>query len=268
MTPQARSQDDPEILFSTPEFWDSNPINSALFDLGLSADRPAFPVDLLGALRRHAWDLVIIRWSTPYPPDVYVEILDELTAHVDRGGALMFSIAELDQMPEYWPLLGIADAMDLELPLEDIVSSGFVGDPGPPHPAFSSTVLSAIGDPMSFDFGDALVPAVGTFTIAQYLGTDRPAVVLAHGGRVITNGQEWDQWDIASGIDVARDQLEWLLGCPADVDEDGTLTVFDFFEFQNRFDSGGASGFADFCYDGRLDMFDFLEFLNLFQTGC
>ena len=264
----AAGQSDPQILFSTPEFWESNPINGALFDLGLRAERPAFPVDLLAALRRQEWDLVIIRWSTPYPPEVYFEILGELTAHVDRGGALMFSIAELDRMPEYWPLLGIVDATDLELPLEDIVSPGVVGDPGPPHPAFHSTVMQVVNDPMGFDLGDSLAPSVEAFTIGQYLGSDRSAIVLAQNGRVITNGQEWDQWDVFSGILIARDQLEWLLGCPADLDGDGELTVFDFFEFQNRFDSGGASGFADFDYDGRLDVFDFLEFFNLFDVGC
>lgn len=44
--------------------------------------------------------------------------------------------------------------------------------------------------------------------------------------------------------------------------------MFDFLEFQDRFDSGGAAGFGDYWYDGRLDIFDFLEFFNLFETGC
>ncbi|MEQ9095210.1 MAG: GC-type dockerin domain-anchored protein [Phycisphaerales bacterium] len=55
-------------------------------------------------------------------------------------------------------------------------------------------------------------------------------------------------------------------GCPADIDGDGELTVFDFLAFQNLFDAGDLR--ADFDGNGRLDIFDFLEFQNLFTLGC
>ncbi|NRA56526.1 MAG: hypothetical protein HRU13_00150 [Phycisphaerales bacterium] len=60
-----------------------------------------------------------------------------------------------------------------------------------------------------------------------------------------------------------------LLGgsdCRADIDGDGELTIFDFLEFQNLFDSGDLT--ADFDGDGSLTLFDFLEFQNEFDAGC
>ena len=54
--------------------------------------------------------------------------------------------------------------------------------------------------------------------------------------------------------------------CPADLDRDGRLTLFDFLEFQNAFDAGDL--IADFDGDGELTLFDFLEFQNQFDQGC
>ena len=54
--------------------------------------------------------------------------------------------------------------------------------------------------------------------------------------------------------------------CRADLDIDGELTIFDFLEFQNLFDSG--STWADFDFDGQLTIFDFLAFQNEFDAGC
>ncbi|MEQ9095840.1 MAG: peroxidase family protein [Phycisphaerales bacterium] len=56
------------------------------------------------------------------------------------------------------------------------------------------------------------------------------------------------------------------VGCPADLDEDGTLTIFDFLAFQTFFDAGDLK--ADFNDDGVLDIFDFLVFQNAFDAGC
>ncbi|UYV12715.1 MAG: hypothetical protein NCW75_00140 [Phycisphaera sp.] len=56
------------------------------------------------------------------------------------------------------------------------------------------------------------------------------------------------------------------LACDADLDGDGVLTLFDFLEFQNRFDAGDP--IADFDGDGELTLFDFLEFQNAFDAGC
>ena len=54
--------------------------------------------------------------------------------------------------------------------------------------------------------------------------------------------------------------------CVADLDGDGTLTIFDFLSFQNLFDAGDPT--ADFDGDGALTIFDFLAFQNAFDVGC
>ncbi|MFI4883322.1 MAG: GC-type dockerin domain-anchored protein [Phycisphaerales bacterium JB064] len=56
------------------------------------------------------------------------------------------------------------------------------------------------------------------------------------------------------------------VSCRADLDGDGTLTIFDFLAFQNLFDAGDPS--ADFDGDGSLTIFDFLAFQNAFDAGC
>jgi len=54
--------------------------------------------------------------------------------------------------------------------------------------------------------------------------------------------------------------------CPADLDGDGELTIFDFLEFQSLFDAGDPA--ADFDGDGELTLFDFLAFQSAFDAGC
>lgn len=57
-----------------------------------------------------------------------------------------------------------------------------------------------------------------------------------------------------------------LLACPADLDQDGELTIFDFLKFQNLFDL--MDPLADFDGDGDFTVFDFLVFQNAFHGGC
>ena len=54
--------------------------------------------------------------------------------------------------------------------------------------------------------------------------------------------------------------------CPADIDGDGDLTVFDFLSFQNLFDLMDPR--ADFDGDGEFTLFDFLLFQTAFDLGC
>ncbi|MEQ9096658.1 MAG: GC-type dockerin domain-anchored protein [Phycisphaerales bacterium] len=56
------------------------------------------------------------------------------------------------------------------------------------------------------------------------------------------------------------------IDCRADIDGDGSLTIFDFLAFQNAFDMGDP--IADFDGDGSLTLFDFLAFQNEFAVGC
>jgi len=64
---------------------------------------------------------------------------------------------------------------------------------------------------------------------------------------------------------VVRFQLP-SIACRADLDGDGSLTIFDFLAFQNLFDAGDPV--ADFDGDGSLTIFDFLAFQNDFDAGC
>jgi predicted outer membrane repeat protein len=56
------------------------------------------------------------------------------------------------------------------------------------------------------------------------------------------------------------------VGCPADFDGDGALTIFDYLAFANLFDDGDLR--ADLDGDGELTLFDFLAFQTAFGAGC
>jgi hypothetical protein len=56
------------------------------------------------------------------------------------------------------------------------------------------------------------------------------------------------------------------VACRADLDGDGTLTIFDFLAFQNLFDAGDP--IADFDGDCDFTIFDFLAYQNAFDAGC
>ncbi len=56
------------------------------------------------------------------------------------------------------------------------------------------------------------------------------------------------------------------LSCEADLDADGTLTIFDYLTFANLFDTGSTE--ADLDGDGELTIFDFLAFQAAFDAGC
>ncbi|MEO1008970.1 MAG: GC-type dockerin domain-anchored protein [Planctomycetota bacterium] len=98
---------------------------------------------------------------------------------------------------------------------------------------------------------------------------------------VDTSGDGWELtnalsinergWICGNGRSPAGGSRGFLLipiaeGCPADLDGDGELTIFDFLAFQNLFDAGAAA--ADLDGDGSLTLFDFLAFQNLFDAGC
>lgn len=265
----ARAQDDPEILYSSPFIWEWQYIGTALGQLGLGPHTTlliANETELLTELRAQEWDLVIIRWYRPFALGQRDEIAAELEAHIQRGGKLMFSMAQIEQNRVLWDTLGIADTENLELPLPDIVAPrGGPFEPELRHPAHRQISRWGLGDEVfGPDYGDRLVPQAGSFPIALY-DDGGAAIVVARDGRVIVSGQDWDNWS-GFGIEVAEDQIRWLLSCPADLDGDGEATIFDFLEFQNLFDAGDPR--ADVFFDGRLDLFDFLEFFNQFEHAC
>lgn len=265
----ARAQPDQRILFSRGTF-ETLPISSAIVQLGLSPETTSIIADaedLLGLLRAQDWDLVIIRWYFAFGRGFEADLAAELEAHVQRGGKIMFSMAKIEQNPLLWDLLGIAGTENLELPLQNIRAPfGGVFDPELRHPAMSSTFgMTVEPDIFGPDYGERFEMLPGGFPIAVYELDRSTAIFVARDGRVVVNGQEWDNWG-AGTIDAAKDQIRWLLSCPVDLDGDGDATVFDFLEFQALFDA--QSPRADFFYDGRLDVFDFLAFFNAFGIGC
>lgn len=56
--------------------------------------------------------------------------------------------------------------------------------------------------------------------------------------------------------------------CQADIDNNGTLDIFDFLTFLNLFSDDGGDPAADCDANGTLNLFDFLCFVNLFNQGC
>lgn len=269
-TPRTQAREERRILFSSEFGFLSFPIGGALSELGLLRQTTSITQRedlLLAALRDGPWDLVIIRWYPAFQGDMGQAIIELLQQHVEGGGRLMFSMAHIDRQPQLWPILGIQEAQNLARPLQDIVTAYGLENPTGRHPAFGMLGWAVNDNPFlppSPDYGDHHVPAHGAMVIARFEDDGTGAIIVSNDGRVIVNGQHWDYWE--SGILNAERQLRWLLFCPADLDGDGELTVFDFLEFQNRFTTG--SGFADFDYNGSLDLFDFLGYFNLYSQGC
>lgn len=240
----------------------SNPFTGAILDLGLQGHTTVTvrQDDFLDELQTGRFELVIVRSIDLFHPDLEDAILTKLEAHLARGGKLHFQMAELDQASgRYLDLLGLEAVVELELPLPNIRA------PQPVHPSVPGLgFLDSAGGLYPPDFGDSLFPSADSFVTQTFESGGPASTVLSQSGRVMVNGQQWDNWQSSSAY-VAF-QLEWLLSCLADFDGDGDLTIFDFLEFQTLFDAGDAR--ADVFYDGRLDIFDFLAFFNQFEDGC
>ena len=68
--------------------------------------------------------------------------------------------------------------------------------------------------------------------------------------------------------DAGADDLNLLnlIGCTADLDCDGSLTVFDQQAFGNAFSA--MDPVADWNGDGSFDIFDYQAYGNTFDLGC
>jgi len=254
---EARGQD---VLVSNAGGFVSNPVGEALRDLGLPSTSAGVLDDLIDQLRAQPWDLVIIRRKVALTSTA---LLDELRLHVERGGALHFQVTNLEEMSDPWyDLLGLEGAVDLELPLSVIEPAQ------PKHPSVpGSGYLFLRDERFPPDFGDALLPAVGATVTERFVTDGRPSTVLSRSGRVLVNGQQWDNWTATGAAGgMVGGQIRWLLRCPADLDLDGAATLADFLVFQNLFDRRDTA--ADVDGDGAWTVFDFLAYLNLFEAGC
>ena len=88
------------------------------------------------------------------------------------------------------------------------------------------------------------------------------AVAINDRGDIVGYGHYGPAW----GPPIAFYMEAVGAACRADVDGDGSLTIFDFLAYQNLFDAGDP--LADFDADGVLTLFDFLAFQNEFDAGC
>jgi len=96
----------------------------------------------------------------------------------------------------------------------------------------------------------------GDFETLDFFGVTTDADI-ARVTITVLNPMGWGLDDLYVGVGAA---------CRADIDGDGSLTIFDFLAYQNAFDAGDL--LADFDGDGVLTIFDFLAFQNEFDAGC
>ena len=126
--------------------------------------------------------------------------------------------------------------------------------------------------PATFGRGFIWTEATGTIPVADFLtskGVDFPAGYTFSFVSAISADGNWIAcWGYQGSLANTQTWVAFIGGspCPADIDGDGELTLFDFLAFQNLFATGDLA--ADFDGDGELTLFDFLEFQNQFALGC
>jgi hypothetical protein len=75
---------------------------------------------------------------------------------------------------------------------------------------------------------------------------------------------EWYTGGAGGGFSYVRAAIPGP--CIADLTGDGTLDIFDVFEFISLFNAQDPA--ADLTGDGSYDIFDLFEFISLFNMGC
>lgn len=222
---------------------------------------------------------------------------DDATLEGEVGGNLGFS-SGVQAVVDY---CGVTDIMtwaeDIEYPPGTEVqpdsfksaSSGLVGwdqpgqgigdikdhldDPTPPYPGLVASCLSV--SPMAaIEPGDNLPPyfiAHGDQdTTVPHKQSERLEAALDEAGAECTyrlipgaghNALGSDTDDQATAFLVRK-----LVVCPADLNLDGQLDLFDLLAFVGDFNAGDPQ--ADCNRDGVLDLFDLLCFTNLLNAGC
>lgn len=94
----------------------------------------------------------------------------------------------------------------------------------------------------------------------------RYAETVATDGRFALVGAHGDEGPSGASDGAAYFFDTACFYCEADLDADGTLTIFDFLTFFNLFEDGEA--LADFDGDGELTLYDFLAYQTAFDAGC
>ncbi|MFI4916699.1 MAG: GC-type dockerin domain-anchored protein [Phycisphaerales bacterium JB060] len=199
-------------------------------------------------------------WS-PLGEGVPAKVLD-FAIMEDDGGQTLFATGGI--IPRRWDpdtrtWTRLADAFDANIEALEAFDDGrgmalfaagsFSEIDGEPSRGF------ARWDGEGWEPGDRGVTIVGGRSLATFDDGDGPA--LFFGGALFFEGEAGVSAIARWGCDAS---------CPADLDADGSLTIFDFLAFQNAFDAGDPR--ADFDGDGELTIFDFLAFQTAFDAGC
>lgn len=114
--------------------------------------------------------------------------------------------------------------------------------------------------------GTRRVDSPGAFAYTPWVELDDAGEPLLGGVFMIEDGLSTLSDRIDDLQDAALDARLACTPCSADIDGDGTLTLFDFLAFQTAWTAGDPVG--DFDRDGVLDLFDFLAYSNAFDAGC
>ncbi|MFI4916129.1 MAG: serine hydrolase [Phycisphaerales bacterium JB060] len=114
--------------------------------------------------------------------------------------------------------------------------------------------------------GSRRVDSPGAFAYTHWIDLDETGNPLLGGVFMIEDGITSLSDRIDDLQDAARMARLTCTPCPADLDNDGALTLFDFLAFQTAWAAGDPAG--DFNRDGVLDLFDFLAYSNAFDAGC
>jgi len=114
--------------------------------------------------------------------------------------------------------------------------------------------------------GTMRVESPGAFAYTPWIELDASGSSILGGVFMIEDGLTDLRRGIVAVQDAALDARLGCTPCPADLDFDGRLTLFDYLEFQAAWALRTQAG--DFDRDGTFDVFDFLAFSNAFDTGC
>src|SRR5690606_18131906 len=179
--------------------------------------------------------LVVVESYFELPLGEKAILLTAMGRHIDRGGRQLLEYTKLDAWPWLQELVCVRTTGDVTW-----VHGRDICSVDPSHPVWPYPVSFPMfgGEDFWEDNGDFLDPSANGYVLATWeIPGGHPAMTLTRAGRVLVNGFDFDAFDgFANALVV--EQLLWLLSCPADIDSDGELTIFDFLAFQNLFVAG------------------------------
>ncbi len=213
-----------------------------------------------------------------------VLILSMAARRIVRIGSDM-AIAGTHDLPAAVTLLG--DGSITTNPLDLSISVASTGSPQVAHleldrvtgefEVLGQPTLPGVAAPASLQFGDngslyaaegGAIRAFKPFRVGEWeADASNPMDGLPSGPMFLIGRGRTNHDPEMNDINVLPSEVvEGEAFCRADLDLDGSLTIFDFLAFQNLFDGGSTT--ADFDFDGALTIFDFLAFQNAFDAGC